>query len=106
MATKALKQVPNWRTDEEADRWLQEVNLADYDLGETESLIEWLRREASPKTTQLNIRVSHVLKHDLDDIAKKLDVPTQKLARSFLEAGIRAMALKKTVVRRRGRQGT
>ena len=99
-ATKALKQVPRWRSDEEAHEWLQSADLSEYDLADTESLVEWLQREAQPKNLQVNIRVSQVLKDDLDELAKKLAVPTQRLIRRFLQQGVQRTAERMALAKR------
>jgi hypothetical protein len=79
---------------------LQSADLSEYDLSDTESLVEWLQREAQPKNLQVNIRVSQVLKDDLDELAKKLAAPTQRLIRRFSQQGVKRTAERMVLAKR------
>ena len=78
------KPFPDLQTDEEAERWLAAANLADYDL----AAMKKLRFELAPKDASISLRLPAALLEALRARAAQAKMPTQRLIRVLIEAGL------------------
>ena len=81
---KALKTIPAFNTDEEAERFVDEANLADYDL----STFKPMHFEFEKKSAQINLRVPDTLLEAVKTKAKQRGVPFTRYIRMLLEQDI------------------
>ena len=78
------KPFPDLQTDEDAERWLAAANLADYDL----SAMKKVRFELTPKDSSISLRLPAALLEALRARAAQAKMPTQRLIRVLIEAGL------------------
>ena len=78
------KPFPDLKTDEEAERWLAAANLADYDL----AAMQKIRFELAPKDSSISLRLPAALLEALRARAAQAKMPTQRLIRVVIEAGL------------------
>lgn len=86
--SKTVKPLPVLRGDAEAERFVAEADLADYDL----SAMKPMRFELRRKEKQLNLRVSAELLDAFRRAAEKQGVPYQRLIRELMEKAVRDTA--------------
>jgi len=78
------KQLPSFKTDEEAEEWLATCDLTEYDL----SGFRKMTFEFEPKTAQVNLRVPSTLLAAVKDEAAALGVPYTRFIRMALEKAV------------------
>lgn len=83
MSTKA-KLLPSLRSDEAADAFVTNVDLADYDL----SGFKPMRFEIEPKSAALNMRLPASLLAALKAKAKANGIPYTRYVRMLLESDV------------------
>ena len=81
---KALKTIPVFTTDEEAERFVDAENLADYDL----SGFKPMRFEFEKKTAQINMRVPDALLQAVKTKANQRGIPFTRYIRMLMEQDI------------------
>ncbi len=82
---KALKTIPAFNTDEEAERFVDTANLADYDL----SGFKPMRFEFEKKSAQINMRVPDALLQAVKTKANQRGIPFTRYIRMLMEQDIR-----------------
>ncbi|WP_102830739.1 CopG family antitoxin [Bartonella bovis] len=81
MKTSKLKQMPVFKTDEEAENFVDTADLTEYDLtGFKPVHFEFLPKEAS-----INIRLPQALMNALKEKAKNQAVPYTRYVRHLIE---------------------
>lgn len=83
MNTK-LKKLPSLHSDEQAEHFVSEANLAQYDL----SGFKPMRFEIEPKSAALNMRLPSSLLEALKRKAQTKGVPYTRYVRMLLEADV------------------
>jgi predicted DNA binding CopG/RHH family protein len=78
------KPFPALRTDEEAERFVAEADLTEYDL----SSMRLVRFEFQPKSERVNMRLPKSLLDAVKAAAAKAGVPYQRFIRQVLEAAV------------------
>ena len=78
------KRLPSLRTDEEAERFVVEADLTDYDL----SGMRMVRFEFQPKSERVNMRLPKSLLDAVKASAANAGVPYQRFIRQVLEAAV------------------
>ena len=85
------KQIPRFATDEEAERFVDTADLAEYDLTGGAPMDKWLLRyEQYSKDANINLRLPEAMLKALRDGAFKKKIPTQRYIRIMLEKGLMA----------------
>ena len=85
------KQIPRFATDEEAERFVDTADLAEYDLTGGVPMDKWLLRyEQYSKDANINLRLPEAMLKALRDGASKKKIPTQRYIRNMLEKGLMA----------------
>ncbi len=88
---KKLKQFPVHLTDEEAERFVEEADLSEYDFSGFKTVkFEFLKKDA-----RLEVRLPEDQLAALKDAAKNEGLPTTRLVRRFIDDGMQALAAKK-----------
>ncbi|HEU0198204.1 MAG TPA: BrnA antitoxin family protein [Nevskiaceae bacterium] len=80
----ALKSLPSLRNDADAERFVAEANLTEYDL----SGFKPMRFEIAPKSAALNMRLPAPLLAAVKAKARTLGVPYSRFVRAALEAAV------------------
>jgi predicted DNA binding CopG/RHH family protein len=75
------KKIPNLETEEQVDGWLQSADLAEYNL----PILKVMRFELSPKSSTISLRLPERLLATFKALARKADIPTQRLIRAALK---------------------
>lgn len=83
---KALKQFPKFQTDEEAERFVEEADLSEYDF----SGFKPMSYEFLTKSATLSMRIPQQLVDAVKVEAAKDGVPYQRFIRQVLEEAITA----------------
>jgi predicted DNA binding CopG/RHH family protein len=78
------KKLPKLRTDEEAEEFVANSDLTEYDLSEMREV----RFEFEPKTERVNMRLPQRLLEAVKSSAAKAGIPYQRFIRQALEAAI------------------
>jgi len=78
------KRLPKFATDEEAERFVAETDLTDYDLSE----MRMVRFEFQPKSERVNMRLPKSLLDAVKIAAAKAGIPYQRFIRQTLEAAV------------------
>ena len=78
------KALPNLRSDEEAERFLEREDLSEYDL----SGFKRVRFEFEPKSAQVNMRMPQSLVEAIKARAKSRGIPYQRYIRETLERAL------------------
>jgi predicted DNA binding CopG/RHH family protein len=78
------KPLPKLRTDDEADRFVAEADLAEYDL----SGLRMVQFEFEPKSERVDLRVPKGLLDAVKAAAAKAGLPYQRYIRQTLEAAV------------------
>jgi predicted DNA binding CopG/RHH family protein len=81
MSSKSLKRFPEFATDEEAEEFVANADLAEFDLSD----LRPMRFELAPKSAQLNMRLPDQLLQAVKDRAKERGIPYTRLIREALE---------------------
>ena len=82
---KALKSLPQLKSDEEAKRFVDTADLTEYDL----SGFKRMPFEFEPKSAQVNLRMPESLLKAVKARAKKRGIPYQRFIRETLERALR-----------------
>jgi predicted DNA binding CopG/RHH family protein len=78
------KRVPQFRTDEEAERFLEQ-DLTDYI---DRDFMRPVRFELKPKNSAISLRLSEDLLREVKSAAKRAGVPYQKFIRNAVEEAV------------------
>jgi predicted DNA binding CopG/RHH family protein len=78
------KPLPKLQTDDEAERFVAEADLTEYDL----SGLQTVRFEFQPKSERLNLRVPKGLLDAVKAAAASAGIPYQRYVRQALEAAV------------------
>jgi predicted DNA binding CopG/RHH family protein len=78
------KKLPKLRTDEEAEEFVANADLTEYDLSEFRSVLF----EFQPKTERVNMRLPKPLLDAVKASAASAGVPYQRFIRQVLEAAV------------------
>ena len=78
------KPLPKLTTDEEAERFVAEADLTDYDLSEFRTV----RFEFQPKSARVNMRLPKSLLDAVKAAADRAGMPYQRFIRQALEAAV------------------
>lgn len=76
--------LPDLKTDEDAERFVAEADLTEYDL----SAMRLVRFEFQPKTERVNMRLPKSLLDAVKAAAAKAGIPYQRFIRQALEAAV------------------
>jgi predicted DNA binding CopG/RHH family protein len=76
--------LPQFKTDEEAEIFVAEADLTDYDLSE----MRVVRFEFQPKSERVNMRLPKSLLDAVKAAAAKAGLPYQRFIRRALEAAV------------------
>ena len=80
------KKIPTFKTDQEAERFVDTADLSDYDLSGAEPV----RFEFEKKSARVNMRLPQRLLDALKERAKQRGIPYQRLIREALEQALTA----------------
>jgi predicted DNA binding CopG/RHH family protein len=78
------KPLPKLQTDEEAERFVAEADLTEYDL----SGLRMVKFEFEPKSERVNLRMPKRLLEAVKSAAAKSGMPYQRFIRQALEAAV------------------
>ena len=78
------KKLPKFRSDQEAEEFVDEANLTEYDLSEMRPI----RFEFQPKSERVNMRLPRQLLDAVRSSAAKAGVPYQRFIRQALEEAV------------------
>ena len=78
------KPLPVLKTDEEAERFVAEADLTDFDL----SKLQLVRFEFQPKSERINMRLPKPLLDAVKAAAARSGMPYQRFIRQALEAAV------------------
>ena len=78
------KPLPDLANDEEAERFVAEADLIEYDL----SPMQFVRFEFQPKSERINMRLPKSLLDAVKTAAAKAGIPYQRFIRQTLEAAL------------------
>ncbi|NIQ95951.1 MAG: hypothetical protein GWN87_18430 [Desulfuromonadales bacterium] len=78
---KTLKPLPRFKSDEEAERFVDDADLTDYDLSDGRSV----RFEFEKKTARINMRMPEGLFRAIKKRAAERGIPYQRFIRETLE---------------------
>jgi len=81
----ALKKLPTFRSDREAEQFVDKADLSEYDL----SGGEFVRFELKPKDKSINLRLPGPLLEAVRKRAKRAGLPYQRFIRMALEQAVR-----------------
>ncbi|QQA45099.1 CopG family antitoxin [Pelagovum pacificum] len=87
--TKTDKPLPVHTTDEAAQAFTDEADLSEYDLSGFQPVTFTLGK----KDARLEMRISQTELETLKAEAKRRGIPHSRLARAFIEQGLRALPL-------------
>ena len=82
--SKTLKTIPTFRTDEEAERFVDSADLTEYDLSDFKPA----RFEFEKKDAQLNMRVPATLLEAVKTRARSRGIPFTRYIRMLMEQDI------------------
>jgi predicted DNA binding CopG/RHH family protein len=82
---RKLKPMPPLRSDEEAERFVDEADLSEYDL----SGFRPMSFELEPKSVSISLRLPRSQLDEVKAEASKRGVPYQRLMRDLLQRGMR-----------------
>jgi predicted DNA binding CopG/RHH family protein len=81
---RPLKQIPRFRTDEEAEAFVETADLTEYDF----SQFRPVRFEFEPKAARINMRLPESLLKTVKERASKRGIPYQRFIREALEEAV------------------
>ncbi len=76
------RKFPDFKSDDQADAWLQGADLTEYDLSDMKKV----RFELARKDASISLRLPAALLATLKAEAAKANMPTQRLIRMLIEA--------------------
>ena len=79
------KKLPSLRSDEEAEEFVVNSDLTDYDLSD----LRTVQFEFQPKTERINMRLPKPLLEAVKASAVKAGIPYQRFIRQVLEAAVK-----------------
>jgi predicted DNA binding CopG/RHH family protein len=82
------KKLPKLETDEEAEEFVTNADLTEYDLSQLRTVLF----EFQPKTERVNMRLPKTLLDAVKESVDKAGVPYQRFIRQFLKSAIRSSA--------------
>jgi predicted DNA binding CopG/RHH family protein len=82
------KKLPRLQSDEEAEEFVANADLTDYDLSNLRTVVF----EFQPKTERINMRLPKPLLEAVKASAIKAGVPYQRFIRQVLEAAVKNLA--------------
>ena len=82
------KKLPRLQTDEEAEEFVANSDLTEYDLSEFRTVLF----EFQPKSERVNMRLPKTLLDAVKASAAKAGVPYQRFIRHVLEAAVKSSA--------------
>jgi predicted DNA binding CopG/RHH family protein len=88
---RKLKRFPVFRTDEEAEDFVANADLSEYDF----SNFKTVRFEFEPKSARVNMRLPETLVKTLKERAGKRGIPYQRYMRELIELGLTASEKRK-----------
>src|SRR6266481_4529312 len=80
------KKLPTLETDEEAEGFVANADLTEYDLSQFRTVLF----EIQPKTERVNMRLPKTLLDAVKESAAKAGVPYQRFIRQVLESAVRS----------------
>jgi predicted DNA binding CopG/RHH family protein len=80
------KKVPSFKSDREAEAFVEKADLSQYDL----SGGEFVRFEMKPKDKSISLRLPELLLNDVRSQAKRAGVPYQRFIRLALERAVQS----------------
>ncbi len=80
------KKIPTFKTDREAERFIDTADLSDYDLSGARPV----RFEFEKKDARVNMRLPRALLDALKERAKRRGIPYQRFIREALEQALTA----------------
>ena len=89
MKKPALKPLPILRTDEEAEEFVANADLTEYDLSHR---ISWSEFEQRMKDASIHLRLPRGQLDHIKAEAEKRGVPYQRFMRELMERGMRTLA--------------
>ena len=78
------KKIPTFKTDEEAERFVETADLSEYDLSDAKPI----KFEFEKKDARVNMRLPKTLLEALKEKAKQRGIPYQRLIREALEQAV------------------
>jgi predicted DNA binding CopG/RHH family protein len=78
------KKIPTFKTDEEAERFVETADLSEYDLSDAKPI----KFEFEKKDARVNMRLPKTLLEALKEKAKQRGIPYQRLIREALEHAV------------------
>jgi predicted DNA binding CopG/RHH family protein len=81
---KELKQFPRLESDEDAERFVEETDLSEYDFSDFQPM----SFEFAPKDKAITLRLSEPLLNAVKDRASKEGIPYQRYIRHILEKDV------------------
>ena len=76
------KQIPKFKTDEEAEKFVDAANLADYDLSGGIPMAEWMKSyEKFRKDANINLRLPSKELDELRKVSEETGISVQRLIR-------------------------
>ncbi len=78
------KRIPTFKSDEEAERFIESADLSEYDL----SGVKPVRFEFEKKGARVNMRLPEPLLEAVKDRAKARGIPYQRFIREALEQAV------------------
>ena len=85
-----LKKFPDWKTDREADEWLEKADLTEYDLSDMKKI----RFEIARKDTSISLRLPASLHAAIKARAVRANIPMQRLIRAAIEDFVKSPTVK------------
>jgi predicted DNA binding CopG/RHH family protein len=82
------KKLPRLQTDEEAEEFVANSDLTEYDLSEFRTVLF----EFQPKSERVNMRLPKTLLDAVKASAAKAGIPYQRFIRQVLEAAVKSSA--------------
>ncbi len=79
-----LKKFPTFKSDEEAERFVDTADLSEYDFSEFKPM----RFEFEPKDARVNMRLPESLLKSVKQRAGKRGIPYQRYMREMMELGM------------------
>jgi len=89
-----LKKFPIWKTDEEAEHFVDTADLSEYDFSDFEPV----HFELVKKDKVLNMRLPETLEEAVKKLAEKRGMNYHRYVRSLLEEAVHKEATQKAVV--------
>jgi predicted DNA binding CopG/RHH family protein len=86
---KSLTKLPRLKTDRQAEQFVAESDLTQYDL----SSLKAVHFEFAPKEARINMRLPGALLSAVKRVAKHLGVPYQRFIRQTLERAVKGTGL-------------